>query len=266
MSVWSYEGKKVVVAGCYSGMGAATAKELIRLGAVVHGADIREVDLPLASYTKLDLSDPASIDAAADAMGDGIDALFNCAGLPQTFPAVEVMKVNFIGLRQWTERLVPRMKQGGAIVSIASTAGPMYGNHAAECRELIAAPDFASGVKWVEAHTELVGNGYGFSKEVLIAYTLQRAAELAKQGLRMNVTMPAPTATPMWADHFSKLVPEDRVAFVMEPMGRFSTPEEQAYPLIFLNSQAASFVNGHALATDGGFLGGMAVGAIKPPW
>src|SRR5579864_7870501 len=94
-----YKNKRVVVTGCFSGMGEATARLLLTLGAEVHGLDYKDCKLDLASFTHVDLRDPGSIDAAVDKIGGKIDALFNCAGLPQTFPALEVMKVNFVGTR-----------------------------------------------------------------------------------------------------------------------------------------------------------------------
>src|SRR2546425_12496623 len=115
MSVWSYEGKRVVICGCFSGMGEATASELVRLGGEVHGLDIRESPVKMKSFRTVDLRDPKSIDAAIEAIGGPIGALFNCAGLPQTFPAIDVMKVNFLGMRHLTERAIPLMRKGSAI-------------------------------------------------------------------------------------------------------------------------------------------------------
>src|ERR1700759_3077499 len=118
-----YKNKRVVVSGCFSGMGEATARLLVELGAQVHGLDFKPSQLKLASFNLLDLRDPASIDAAAAKIGGKVDALFNCAGLPQTAPPVDVMKVNFCGARRLTERIVPLMGPGGAIASISSVAG-----------------------------------------------------------------------------------------------------------------------------------------------
>jgi hypothetical protein len=67
--VWSYGGKRVVIAGCYSGMGEATARELVRLGAEVHGVDIKRSPVDLASFREADLRDTAQIDAALEAIG-----------------------------------------------------------------------------------------------------------------------------------------------------------------------------------------------------
>src|SRR5689334_22934030 len=102
----SYRNKRVVVSGCFSGMGEATARLLLQLGAEVHGLDYKPTSLKLASFTQVDLRDPSAIDAAAKKIGGKVDALFNCAGLPQTSPALDVKKVNYAGTRRLTERVL----------------------------------------------------------------------------------------------------------------------------------------------------------------
>ena len=90
--VLGYSGKRVIVSGAASGMGAATAELLVELGAEVHAIDIKKPDLSgLASFTETDLREPDQIEAAVDRIGKVIDALFNCAGLPNTFSNLDVM-------------------------------------------------------------------------------------------------------------------------------------------------------------------------------
>lgn len=261
MSVWSYEGKRAVIVGCASGMGEAAARELVRLGAELHGFDVRESPVALASFGKVDLRDPASIDAAIASIDGDIDCLFNCAGLPQTFPAAEVMKVNFLGMRYWTERWLPRIRHGGAIATISSTAGFAYMQRMPTVMACVTTPDFDSGVAWVDAHPDDVQDGYGFSKEASTVWTMLMGARTIGQGVRINCICPGPTETPMMRD-FEIVATADLVDVFTQPINRRSTPEEQAYPLIFLNSDAASFINGHALNVDGGFVGAVATGAI----
>src|ERR1700743_153180 len=93
----SYKNKRVVITGCFSGMGEAAARLLLKLGAEVHGLDYKPSALPLASFHNTDLRDPTSIDAAVDSIGGKIDALFNCAGVPSTFAPIDIFKVNYIG-------------------------------------------------------------------------------------------------------------------------------------------------------------------------
>lgn len=262
MGLWSYEGKRVVIAGCFSGMGEAAAQELVRLGAEVHGVDVRESKVPMASFRTVDLKDRASIDAAVAGIGGEIDALFNCAGLPQTFPAEDVMTVNFIGMRYWTESWIPKIRKGGGVATIASNAAYQYQNNLKVLSEFVnGCPDWDSAVAWVRANPDKVKDGYAFSKEAIVFYTLKRAAELAKQGVRLNVTLPSPTKTPMM-DEFVKIAPKQVFDAFSEPTGRHSTPAEQAWPLLFLNMEAAAFVSGLALPVDGGFVGGIQTGVL----
>jgi NAD(P)-dependent dehydrogenase (short-subunit alcohol dehydrogenase family) len=256
-----YQGKRVVVSGCYSGMGEATARLLLTLGAEVHGLDFKESALKLASFTRVDLRDPVSINGAATTIGGKVDALFNCAGLPQTSPPLEVMKVNYAGTRFLTERIVPMMSAGGAIACVASTAGFGWSRKLQLIMPLLKIDNFEGAVKWCEANPEAIGEGYTFSKECMIVWTQMTAAHLIKRGIRLNCTLPGPTETPMMKQFESK-TPQSVIAAATQPINRRSTPDEQAGPLAFLNSDAASYVNGVALPVDGGFIGGVSTGQV----
>jgi NAD(P)-dependent dehydrogenase (short-subunit alcohol dehydrogenase family) len=259
---WRYEGKRVAIVGCASGMGEATARELVNLGAEVHGADVLPPSVELAEFVTCDLSEPDSITAAVEAIGGTVDAVFNCAGLPGArFPALDVMKVNFMGTRLWTELWVPRMQPGGAIVSISSTVAFRYADRLQVSLDLVAQEGFAAGVAWCEAHAEDVGDGYAFSKESLIAWTMASASHLAERGIRINCTSPAPTQTPMMEVFEEHNNPRAIDVFAL-PAGRRSTSEEQALPLVFLNSHAASYISGHNLVVDGGFTGSVETGRL----
>ncbi|TAL04310.1 MAG: SDR family oxidoreductase [Rhodospirillaceae bacterium] len=257
----SYKNKRVIISGCFSGMGEATARLLLTLGAEVHGLDYKECKLKLASFTHVDLRDPASIDAAVGKIGGKVDALFNCAGLPQTFPPVEVMKVNYIGARRMTERVVPLMSAGGAVVSIASTAGLRWSTRIPVIMGLLKQDTFEGAVKWCEDNKDTVAEGYSFSKEAMIVWTMFTSSHLIKRGIRINCTLPGPTQTPMMAD-FESATAVSVIDAATQPINRRSTPEEQAGPLVFLNSDAASYINGVAFPVDGGFMGGLATGQV----
>lgn len=264
MSIWSYEGKKAVVVGCFSGMGEATARELATLGAEVHGFDIREPSVPLASFRKIDLKDTASIDAAVASIEGEVDTVFNCAGLPNTFPLLDIMKVNFIGMRYWTEQVLPKVRSGGAIATIASTAGMGYMRHIAEISELLATRTVDEAIAWTESHQELIANpdAYSFSKEALSLWTMQMGVQTIAKGVRINCICPGPTETPMMNDFESFSGGAKVIDVFAQPINRRSKAVEQAYPLIFLNSDAASYINGHVLNVDGGFVGGVMTGQI----
>ena len=261
--ILGYKGKRVIVTGCFSGMGEATARLLLDLGAEVHGFDYKEVALPLASFNQVDLRDPASIEAGVAAVGGKVDALFNCAGLAGggAFPPMETMKVNFIGTRHLTEQVVPLMSGGGAIASIASTGGLGWSRRVPVHMELLQTQGFQAALDWCDGHMDEVKEGYAFSKEAVIVWTQFKAAHLIKQGIRINCSLPSPTQTPMMAT-FHATSGKDVVDAAAEPLGRYTTPAEQAGPLVLLNSDLAGVVNGVVLPVDGGFMGGLTTGQV----
>ncbi len=261
MTDLGYKGKRVVVSGCFSGMGEATARLLLSLGAEVHGLDFKESKLNLASFNTCDLRDPASIDAAVARIGGKVDALFNCAGLPQTAPPLDVMKVNFIGTRYLTEKLIPMMGEGSAIVSISSTGGLGWSRRMPVLMGLVKLQGYQAALDWCQANMETVAEGYSFSKEAVIAWTMVSSFQLIKRGIRINCTIPGPTQTPMMKE-FESATPMAVLDAAMQPINRRSTPDEQAGPLVFLNSSWSSYVNGVVLPVDGGFMGGIATGQV----
>jgi NAD(P)-dependent dehydrogenase (short-subunit alcohol dehydrogenase family) len=261
MNYLGYENKRVIVSGCFSGMGEATARLLLELGAEVHGLDYKETTLNLASFTQVDLRDPATIDAAVAGIGGRVDALFNCAGLPQTAPAIDVMKVNYAGARHLTDRVLELMEEGGAVATISSTAGMGWSRRLPQLMEFVQLGNFEDIVQWCESNADTVHEGYTLSKEALIVWTMATSSQLIQRGIRINCTLPAPTQTPMM-DHFESRTAAEVLDTFIQPMNRRATPEEQAGPLVFLNSAAASYVNGPAMAVDGGFMSGVATGRI----
>lgn len=259
--VWSYRGKRVVIAGCFSGMGEACARELRRLGAEVHGIDIKPSPVALTSFTMVDLKDVDAIDRAVAEIGGEVDGVFNCAGLPQSFPAEDVVAVNFIGIRHWTEAWIPRIRPGGAIVTVASNAAMRYPARLPLLKEFVTTANAAEARQWVQSNTADVGDGYGFSKEALAVWTQMRAFDLIRRDVRINCTFPSPTATPMMKD-FERIAGQAVLDVFALPSGRQATAEEQAWPLIFLNSAAAGFISGVCLPVDGAFTGGVNTGLI----
>ncbi len=106
---------------------------------------------------------------------------------------------------------------------------------------------------------------YSFSKMCTIVYTLRRGAQLPQEaGIRLNCISPGPTDTPMMP-HFIENIGKAFMDAYPKPIGRNSTSEEQGWPLAFLNSDAATYISGENLFTDGGTAGGMMTGAIAPP-
>jgi NAD(P)-dependent dehydrogenase (short-subunit alcohol dehydrogenase family) len=256
-----YAGKRVIVSGCFSGMGEATARTLLEVGAEVHGLDFKASALPLASFAQVDLRDRASINAAVAGLSGSFDALFNCAGLAHTWPPLDVMKVNYVGTRHLTERVIPLMPNGGAIASISSTGAMGWRGRIPLLRELIALDGWDAIMAWCESDPVTVREGYALSKELINIWTMVASAKLIRQGIRINAIEPGPTQTPMM-NHFEEKSSAATLEAALQPINRRSTPEEQARPLVFLNSAAASYINGAILPVDGGFMTGMAMGTI----
>jgi NAD(P)-dependent dehydrogenase (short-subunit alcohol dehydrogenase family) len=264
VSVLQYEGKRVIVTGAASGMGAATAEILVDLGAEVHAVDIKKPEVTgLASYTECDLSQPEQIEATVAKVGSVVNALFNCAGLPNTYPELDVMLVNFCGLRHLTETVIPKMIEGSAIASIASTAGIGWLMNMELLTSLLATADFSAARAWCEEHPKELANAYGLSKEAINGYTALRSFTLAQHGIRINCVNPGPTDTPMMPE-FEKAVGKKYMDDFPVPLGRHAVAEEQAWPLVFLNSPRLSFVTGVQFDCDGGFKGAMFTGQIDP--
>jgi NAD(P)-dependent dehydrogenase (short-subunit alcohol dehydrogenase family) len=114
--VLGYAGRRVIVAGAASEIGAALTKILVDLGAEVHALDVEKPKQSgLASFTETDLRDPAQIAAAARKIGRIVNALFDCAALSNADGTSS--------LHQLTEHVVPLMIEGAAIASVASLTG-----------------------------------------------------------------------------------------------------------------------------------------------
>ena len=129
--LWRYDGRRVVVTGCASGIGADVARQLVALGAEVIGLDIRPPEQSIGEFISLDLSDPASIDAAAASIGGRVDSLFNIAGVSSGIgDPLRVVTINFLGTRRFTEALVPVMPPGSAIANVSSLAASAYRENA----------------------------------------------------------------------------------------------------------------------------------------
>jgi len=263
MTPFRYDDQRVVITGASSGMGAATATMLVDAGAEVHALDIRDVSAPVAKAYETDVGDPDSVDTALATIGSPIHKLFNVAGVPQTHAPERVFTVNFLGLRHITERTLDLMPDGGAVASVASLAGMGWSEHMASITELLDTPDVASGQAWAAAHLADHGDPYFFSKECVIVYPLRRAPRLARErGIRVNCISPGPVDSPMMVDFRAALSSATIDWTATQANGRLGRPQEMAPPLVFLNSDDASYVSGHNLIVDAGFTAAMTTNQV----
>lgn len=237
--------KVAVVTGAARGIGLAIAKRFLEQGHRVALLDIDAAELAKADSLlgeqslaiTCDVSDQQQVRAAVKEITTRfgrIDALVNNAGIAVFKPLLEttleewerVLAVNLTGAFICTQACAPEMLKngGGAIVNIGSISG-------------------------LRASTLRVA--YGTSKAALAHLTRQQAAELGNAGIRVNLVAPGPVDTAM-----AKLVHTADIRADYHdaiPLNRYGLEEEIAAAVWFLCSDAASYVNGQALAVDGGF-------------
>lgn len=261
-----YRGKTVVLTGGASGMGEAAARLLGTMGATVHIADIAEPKVACASYTPVDLGDPASVSAAAAALGKlgPVDFLFPIAGVPpHAVGALQCMQINYAGTRQFTEALIPQLRDGGTICLITSTAARGWLHHLAENLEIVAL-DPLSVRAFYEANPDKLRDGYSASKELLTVWIHQAAIKLAEQRrIRLVGIAPCATGTPFMEESAKVLGQAFMDAYPHPLLGRMPSGEEQAWSLLLLSSPLNAAVTGAVLATDEGNVGGMITGALN---
>jgi 2-keto-3-deoxy-L-fuconate dehydrogenase len=232
MGAMSFEGKRALVTGAGSGIGAAVARRLASAGAGVIVADLspHEVADELgAQAVVLDVREEAQV---APAMGE-LDVLVNVAGIGSTTNAPEttlevwenVFAVNARGTFLCCKHAIPGMvsRGGGSIVNIASVAGLVgLRNRAAYCA----------------------------SKGAVISLTRALAVDHVADGIRVNAVAPGTVDSP-WVRRLVEDAGESLEALRgRQPLGRLGTPQEIADAVAYL--AAAEFVTGSVLVIDGG--------------
>ena len=239
------DGRKIFITGAGSGIGLATVALATSLGAQVagsvQGSDQRQALLEYvepAEVFDLDVRNAVEVDAAVDqtiTLFGGLDGVLACAGIIELLPSTEtsdevwqrVIDINLTGSFNLARAAARHMRaeKGGSIVMISSQIG------------LVGHPRAAS---------------YAAAKSGINGLTRAMAIELAPVNVRVNAVGPGPIATAMTAG--TRADPE-RNKFLLSgiPLGRFGEPEEIASTIIFLLSDAASFITGQIICADGGF-------------
>jgi NAD(P)-dependent dehydrogenase (short-subunit alcohol dehydrogenase family) len=256
-----FDGKRAVVVGGASGMGLASAALLEELGATVTIADVQAPLAPVGTHVLLDLRDREAIDSFVAGLDAPVHALLSCAGVADGTPGLPL--INFVGQRHLVDAVLARdlLPEGGAVGMISSIGGLAWSKHLDVVGEILDLDGFDAAAAWFDAHPEHAN--YPFTKQAVIAYCARRAPELARRQLRINCIAPGPTMTPLMHANEGWLGFEQGFRAAMARDG--CAPEEQAYPLVFLCSDAASYVSGHCLVVDLGFTSGGIVGAVDSP-
>jgi len=244
-----YDGKRVLVVGGATGMGAAAAKTVAALGGEVVVMDYAPVDFPVAKAIKVDLRDRPSIDVALDGLGGTVHAIFSAAGVADGTPGI--MKINFIAHRHIIERLLAdgTLPSGGAACMISSVAGLGWEAQMPTLLEFLDTPDFESADAWVQAHPGT--DGYGFSKQAMNCYVARQAYPFLAKGVRINAICPGPTDTPL-----ARANADTWLTFAQDYRDATGTPhltaDQMGDAMVFLNSAAASGISGVNVLVDSG--------------
>lgn len=253
MDAFRLDGKVALVTGAGGGLGRAQVKALIKAGATVVATDVTDAALETLSDLKLpggasadaitiDVTDEESIHQAVtycEAEYGRIDLLVNNAGISLPGPALDydmalferTCAINFRGVFAVSKAVSNSMVSksiNGAIANLASIGGMV-----------VDGPNSAA---------------YDGTKAAVIQITKNFAFELAPHGIRVNAVAPGYTHTPMIQKYLDDREYRDLLEKRLIPMGRVGRPEEIATAIVFLLSDAASYITGHTLNVDGGWV------------
>ena len=245
---YSLEGKTVLVTGASSGIGRTTAVECSKMGAsvIITARNEERLKATMDSLSTeygqshqmilADLSSEEGVNALVDELPH-LDGVSLNAGIVKTLPVkfinkddlTEVLNVNMMGPILLAQRLLKKKKitKGSSVVFTSSIGGVMIST---------------------------VGNTmYGVSKGGLNAFMKGMALEMASVGIRSNSVNPGFVATSILS---AGTISEEQLKKNVSayPLGRFGQPEDIAYAIIYLLSDASSWVTGHTLVIDGGVI------------
>lgn len=255
---FGYKNKICVVTGAASGIGKKTAELLIELDAEVYALDITKIELEGAKkFIEVDLSSKESIDLAMKQLPEHIDSFFGVAGLSGAKTNYyKTFTVNYIANKYITEEyLKNRMSAGGTIAYVTSTGGLYWDKYAHEFEKFTNAKTWDEMIETLHKQakeTTLGMMAYPLSKRALNYYMAKLAIELGPEKIRVNALLPGSTDTGMKKEFEVEAGGMDALVAETGTAKRLATPEEMAEPLIFLNSDMATFITGLPLIVDAG--------------
>jgi NAD(P)-dependent dehydrogenase (short-subunit alcohol dehydrogenase family) len=250
MLTYNFAGKTALITGAASGIGRATALAFAKAGANVVLADIAQVagqalcdeiaSYANAQFVATNVADSAQVEnllRIGVARFGRIDFAFNNAGIEEEhgrlaqsdealFDRMMAINVKGVWLCMKYQLELMATQKSGVIVNTASVAG------------LVGAPKHAI---------------YAASKHAVVGMTKSAAAEYATLGIRVNSVCPAVIRTPMFERAVDANIADAAAITRMHPIGRIGEVGEVSAAVLWLCSDAASFVTGHQLAVDGGY-------------
>jgi NAD(P)-dependent dehydrogenase (short-subunit alcohol dehydrogenase family) len=244
-----------VVTGVSSGIGAETARVLRQHGARVVGVDRQDAGITLEGFVRADLGSLQGVAQAVSALPERIDGLCNVAGVPGTAPVEAVATINYLGVRELTERLLPRIGAGGSIVNVASILGGEYLARLDQHKALAAVSGFERGQRWLREHPVAQQTCYQYFKEALIVWTMAQALPwFLQHDVRMNSVAPGPVMTPILGD-FVTMLGQERVQADAKHFKRPALADEIAPVIAFLCADESRWIAGANLPVDAGLAG-----------
>ena len=246
-------GKTIVVTGIASGIGARVGELAQALGADIVGVDINKPARPLDAFIKADIGSAQGVAEIAQTLPQRFDALCNVAGVSGMIGAAKTLAINFYGLRAFSEALAPRLREGGAVVNVASIAGYGWRANLDRAKAFVSAPGFPDIAALLAAHEVPDAEGYPLSKELLLLWTMRAAHQplFKDRGVRVNAVSPGPVTTPILKE-FRQVFGDPRVDEDIARVGRAGSAPDIAPAALFLCSDGARWINGANLPVDGG--------------
>lgn len=252
---FKYKGKICIVTGASSGMGKATTKMLVDMGAKVYALDINECKVKgIKQFFKCNLSNKREIDTTFAKLPEHIDCFFGVAGLSGSKTNYrETFDCNYTANMYITLKyLKKRMSKGGAIVYCTSTAGLEWKKFRREQQKVIECKTWNAVVNATNKLANMAPPtfAYMYSKRCLSEFACIQAVELAPLGIRVNNVLPAATNTGMKEEFQNMVGGEENLIKEAGLAGRLATSEEMANAMVFLNSNMASFISGIDMVVD----------------
>ena len=200
--------------------------------------------------------------AAVAAAPASLDGLANVAGMARAGDPVRVVAVNFLGLREITRALTPRLAPGSGIVNVSSIAGRDWRARLDRLMPLLDTASMAQGLAWCQAQADTFARDpYSFSKRCVTAFSLREAREHVHRTTRILCVSPGGIDTPL-SPQFEALMGSEQTDWSRGQIGRPAVPDEIAQVIETLLCQPCGWLNGVDIPVDRGYCAGLESGWI----